>query len=48
MTDNKNRLSEAQKQIQIVTEKIEDEALVENLKEAETILETVEDGLGEP
>ncbi|MDL0134971.1 hypothetical protein [Halobacterium salinarum] len=42
MTDNVSRLGEAQKQIRIVAERLEDPELVEDLEDAEVLLETVE------
>ncbi len=41
MTDNVSRLGEAQKQIRIVTERLEDPELVDDLEDAEVLLETV-------
>jgi len=52
MTDPKNRLGEARKQIRLAAEEINDRALLENLREARELVETVEGDLpdrsGEP
>lgn len=47
MTDNISRLGEAQKQIRIVAERVEDPGLVEDLKDAESLVDTVEDALAD-
>lgn len=47
MTDLTSRLGEAQKQIRIAGEKIDDETLVEQLEEAEAIIESVEGDLAD-
>lgn len=45
MVDAENRLAEARKQIQIVSNNLEDETLIEDLKEVDLSIATIQEAL---